>query len=212
MDADTEQKLTYMARQIALEICRNQGAPMMPAATNTLPACGTFNPKMNGCENLLYAPITTNKFYLSGQTDIDEVVEGQIPVAPGASVLLSQGARPPWPAACYSLRYTLANNGTNHSDVQIEWFIDDVALDKKQYGNAIYNPDGTLIGNGMLPLPLAGGEPCCVGGNNRLRARISHRGKNNQIEGIQLYVEHARAKRCSSCATGGPCSCPKSEA
>jgi hypothetical protein len=211
MDAEMDEKLTLMARKIAQEICRNHGVQMLPASTSGIQACGAVPPMANGCENLLYAKITTNKFYLGGQTDIDEVVEGKIPVAPGDFVVLSQGARPPWPAACYSLRYTLANNGTNHSDVQIEWFIDDVALDKKQFGNAIYNPDGTLIGNGMLPVPLAGGEPCCVGGNNRLRARISHRGKNNQIEGIQLFVEHARPRRCSTCATGGPCSCQKSE-
>jgi hypothetical protein len=30
MDAETEQKLTFMARQIAAEMCRNNGAQMLP--------------------------------------------------------------------------------------------------------------------------------------------------------------------------------------
>ena len=62
MDAETEQKLTYMARQIAAEMCRNNGAQMLPASTATgMQACGTLMPS-NGCENLLYAPITTQRF------------------------------------------------------------------------------------------------------------------------------------------------------
>jgi hypothetical protein len=128
----------------------------------------------NGCENLLYAPITTQRFYRGGRTDINVILEGQIPVVPGASVLLAQDVRPPWPTGCYSLRYRLANNGNNHDEIQIEWFLDDELLDTKHYGSEIYNNDGTVIKDGLLPIPLAMGQHCCVGGNNRLRARIRH--------------------------------------
>jgi hypothetical protein len=107
----------------------------------------------NGCENLLYAPITTFRFLRSGRTDINVIIEGTIPVVPGASVLLSQDSRPPWPTGCYSLRYRLANNGTNHDDILIEWFLDDELLDTKHYGSEIYNADGTVIGDGLLPVP-----------------------------------------------------------
>jgi hypothetical protein len=149
MDTETEEKLTYMARQIASEICRNPAALMVsntPAAaaaaaaasSTAFQACGTLTP-LNGCENLLYAPITTFRFYRGGRTDINIVQEGQIPVVPGASVLLSQDARPPWPTGCYSLRYRLANNGANHDEIQIEWFLDDELLDTKHYGSEIYN-------------------------------------------------------------------------
>ena len=58
MDPEIEQKLNYMARQIAAEMCRNNGAQMLPATTaGALQACGTLMPT-NGCENMLYAPIT----------------------------------------------------------------------------------------------------------------------------------------------------------
>jgi len=94
MDTETEEKLTFMARQIAAEMCRNPGALMTVPPTTSYPACGTLMPP-TGCENLLYAPITTFRFYRGGRTDINIVQEGQIPVIPGASVLLSQDSRPP---------------------------------------------------------------------------------------------------------------------
>ena len=224
MDTETEEKLTFMARQIASEICRNPSALMVsstPAAaaaaaaaasavasaaaagTTVYPAGGgTFTP-LNGCENLLYAPITTFRFYRGGRTDISVREEGQIPVIPGASVLLSQAPHPPWPTGCYSLRYRLANNGSNHDEIQVEWFLDDELLDTKHYGSEIYNADGTVIGDGLLPVPLAMGQHCCVGGNNRLKARIRHLGNNNQIENIRLFVHHGKGiKCCSSCSMG----------
>jgi hypothetical protein len=85
-------------------------------------------------------------------------------------------ARPPWATGCYSLRYRFANNGNNHGEVQIEWFLDEEQLDTKHYGSEIYDNDGTVIKDGLQPIPLAMGQHCCVGGNNRLRARISHTG------------------------------------
>src|SRR5690606_4635018 len=136
-------------------------------------------------------------------TDIDQVVEGQIPVAPGSSVLLSQRAHPGWAPGCYVLRYRLANKGDNHDDIRIEWFVDTEPLDTIHYGSEIYNGDGTVINEGKLPIPLAAGEHCCIGGNSRLRVKISHVGNANQIENIRLYVEHAdTVKCCSGCATG----------
>jgi len=207
MDAETEQKLTYMARQIAAEMCRNQSTQMLPAAAGALPACGTMMPA-SGCENLLYAPITTFRFYRGGRTDINVILEGQIPVVPGASVLLAQDVRPPWPTGCYSLRYRLANNGNNHDEIQIEWFLDEELLDTKHFGSEIYNNDGTVIKDGLLPIPLAMGQHCCVGGNNRLRARIRHTGNNNQIENIRLFVHHGKGIQCcSSCSMGRSCDC-----
>ena len=218
MDTETEEKLTFMARQIASEICRNPAALMVsntPAAaaaaaaasSTAFQACGTLTP-LNGCENLLYAPITTFRFYRGGRTDINIVQEGQIPVVPGASVLLSQDARPPWPTGCYSLRYRLANNGANHDEIQIEWFLDEELLDTKHFGSEIYNNDGTVIKDGLLPIPLAMGQHCCVGGNNRLRARISHLGNSNQIENIRLFVHHGKGIQCcSSCSMGRSCDC-----
>ena len=208
MDAETEQKLTYMARQIAAEMCRNSGAQMLPATTaGALQACGTLVPT-NGCENLLYAPITTQRFYRSGRTDINVILEGLIPVVPGSSVLLAQDVRPPWPTGCYSLRYRLANNGNNHDEIQIEWFLDEELLDTKHFGSEIYNSDGTVIKDGLLPIPLAMGQHCCVGGNNRLRARIRHTGNNNQIENIRLFGHHGKGIQCcSSCSMGRSCDC-----
>jgi hypothetical protein len=204
MADETEDKLNYMADRIAAKL---MGQSMLPATVAQLQACGTMMPT-NGCENLNYAPITTQRFYRGARTDLNVIVEGQIPVAPGASVLLSQDARPPWPTGCFSLRYRLANNGNNHDEIRIRMFLDGEELDTEIFGSEIYNLDNTIIGDGLLPVPMAMGQHCCVGGLNRLRARISHMGNNNQIENIRLFVHHGKAiKCCSSCAMGRSCDC-----
>ncbi|MFZ6179881.1 hypothetical protein [Nannocystis pusilla] len=205
MDSETREKMDYLGEQIAKNLARLGGVGVALAGDGALPACGTAVPR-SGCENLNYANITTARFYRGGRTNIDQVVEGQIPVAPGSSVMLSQAAHPPWPTGCYVLRYRLANNANNHDDIKIEWFVDSEPLDAIQYGSEIYNNDNTVIGEGKLPIPLAMGEHCCIGGNNRLRVRISHLGNANQIENIRLHVEHANAvKCCSGCASGRSC-------
>ena len=204
MADETEEKLNYMSDRIADQLMRRG---MLPATAGQLQACGTGMPT-NGCENLNYAPITTQRFYRAARTDINQIIEGVIPVAPGSFVYLSQDARPPWPTGCFSLRYRLANNGNNHDEIRIEWYLDDEELDTKIYGSEIYNLDNTIIGDGLLPVPLAMGQHCCVGGMNRLRARIRHMGNNNQIENIRLFVHHGKAiKCCSSCAMGRSCDC-----
>ena len=158
MNSENEATLKLFAREIVAEMVRSNGAQMLPATTaGVLQACSTMVPT-NGCENLLYAPITTQRFYRSGRTDINVVLEGLIPVVPGSSVTLAQDVRPPWATGCYSLRYRFANNGNNHDEVQIEWFLDAEQLDTKHYGSEIYNNDGTVIGDGLLPIPLAMGQ------------------------------------------------------
>jgi hypothetical protein len=108
-------------------------------------------------------------------------------------------------SACATAWPTTANN---HDEIRIEWYLDDEELDTKIYGSEIYNLDNTIIGDGLLPVPLAMGQHCCVGGMNRLRCRIRHMGNNNQIENIRLFVHHGRAiKCCSSCAMGRSCDC-----
>jgi len=210
MDAEIDPKLILLAHQIADKICRNQSTALVPAGMNAIQACGSITP-VNGCEGLQYAPITTFRFLRSGRTSLHIVTSGQIPVLPGTSVVLSQDAHPPWATGCYSLRYRLANNGNFHDLIQIEWLIDDEPLDTKHFGSEIYNNDGTVIGDGLLPIPLAMGQHCCVGGNNRLRARISHLGNNDQIENIRLFVHHGKAVTCcSSCSMGRSCDCGKS--
>src|SRR5262245_15945894 len=91
MDTDTKEKMEFLGREIAQNLARMNGYPMLPSGQTDPPACGTGVPKI-GCENLLYAPITVARFYRGGRTNIDQIVEGQIPVAPGSSVLLSQAA------------------------------------------------------------------------------------------------------------------------
>ena len=206
MNTENEENLKIVARQIVAEMLRSQNGqplPMLPAGQ----ACGMVVPT-NGCEGLLYAPITTRRFLQGGRTDINIIMDGKIPVVPGASVTLAQDVKPPWPTGCYNLRFRLANNGDNFEDIQIEWFLDDELLDTKHYGSEIYNNDGTVIGDGLLPIPLAMGQHCCVGGNNRLRARIRHTGNNNQIENIRLFVHHGKGIQCcSSCSMGRSCDC-----
>jgi hypothetical protein len=205
MDTETEEKLTFMARQIASEICRNPAALMVsntPAAAAAAAAAASAAASAAAAGGTVYPACGTLTPLISVK------VEGNIPVVPGASVLLSQAPHPPWPTGCYSLRYRLANNGSNHDEIQIEWFLDDELLDTKHYGSEIYNADGTVIGDGLLPVPLAMGQHCCVGGNNRLMARIRHLGNNNQIENIRLFVHHGKGiKCCSSCSMGRSCDC-----
>ncbi|MCY1004453.1 hypothetical protein OV079_02485 [Nannocystis pusilla] len=154
---------------------------------------------------MLYSEITLQESNRSGRT-VFKIVEGKKPVAPGSFIVFEQPARPGWATGCYVLKYRLANNGNNHDDIQIEWFIDDYPLDAVHYGDDIYQLNNTFIGDGKLPVPLARGKHCCIGANNRLRAKISHIGTSNQVENIRLYVEHANAvKCCSGCAAGRGC-------
>jgi hypothetical protein len=206
MADQNETNIDYLADRLVAKLMGH--TQMLPAIAGQLQACGMGGMPTNGCENLNYAPITTQRFYRAARTDLAVIVEGQIPVAPGGSVLLSQDAKPPWPTGCFSLRYRLANNGNNHDEMRITWFMDDEELDTKIYGSEIYNLDNTIIGDGLLPVPLAMGQHCCVGGMNKLRARIQHMGNNNQIENIRLFVHHGKAiKCCSSCAMGRTCDC-----
>jgi hypothetical protein len=211
MDAETKQTKLPSWPGRSRRRCAAARAPRCcPRARPSFRPAAASRPT-NGCEGLQYAPITTFRFLRSGRTDLNVITSGQIPVVPGTSVTLSQDVRPPWPTGCYSLRYRLANNGNNHDEIQIEWFIDDEQLDTKHFGSEIYNNDGTVINDGLLPVPLAMGQHCCVGGNNRLRARISHLGNNNQIENIRLFVHHGKAVTCcSSCSMGRSCDCGKS--
>lgn len=86
MDAETKQTITIMAREIAQEMCRSPGTAMLPASPTVIQACGTITPT-NGCEGLLYAPITTFRFLRSGRTNLNIVTSGQIPVLPGTSIV-----------------------------------------------------------------------------------------------------------------------------
>jgi hypothetical protein len=154
-------------------------------------ACGTLTP-LNGCENLLYAPITTFRFYRGGRTDINIVQEGQIPVVPGASVLLSQDA-----AAAVADRLLQPALPPRQQRQQPRRDPDRVVPRRRAARHQALRQrdlqrDGTVIGDGLLPVPLAMGQHCCVGGNNRLRARIRHLGNNNQIENIRLFVHHGK--------------------
>ena len=188
---EMDPRLTSFARSVAEQLALlGVGAPGTAAPRATVPgtamlpgemypSCGTRVPKI-GCEGLQYADITLLRFYRSGRTEIDQVVEGKIPLAPGASVVLSQKPRPPWAAGCYSLRYQFANGATHHDLVKIEWSIDGELLDSVQYGSEIFNYDNTVIGSGKLPLPLALGEHCCIGGSNLLQVRITHMGNANR--------------------------------
>lgn len=169
------------------------------------PACGV-GAVMSPCGDLAFAPMTATRFYRSGRTLIDVIEEGKIPVAPGSSVVLSQRAHPAWAAGCFALSYRLANNGNNHDDIKIEWFLDSEPLDLVMYGSEFYGPNGDVLNGGKRPLPLAGSEQCCIGAFNRLRVRISHTGNANAIESVRVHVDHAgKVACCSACAVGQDC-------
>lgn len=206
MDKVTQENLDYVADRIAQQIDQKRAAvAALPAAQTDPPSCGSQS-VTNGCENLLYAQFTVEQFNRGGRTDLDQIVEGKIPVAPGSSVVLSQAPSPGWPTGCFVLRYRLANNGINHGNVKLEFFVDNVPLDRIHWGDDVYQLNNTLINEGKVPVPLARGKHCCLGANNRMRVRISHTGAENQIEDLRLYVEHGHAVECcSACASGHKC-------
>jgi hypothetical protein len=69
MNEEQKDNMMALARQIAEELYRKQGIPMLPATAPALQACGTNMPT-SGCEGLLYAPITTFRFYRAGRTEL----------------------------------------------------------------------------------------------------------------------------------------------
>lgn len=160
---------------------------------------------MNPCANVLFSEITIERFYRSGQTLLDQKIDGNIPIVPGQSATLEQKSHPGWSASCFRLTYRLANNGTNHQDVEIRFFIDGIELDKIIYGSDIYDNANHMIGDGFLPLPLANGRQCCIGAMNKLQVKITHTGAANQIEQPRIYVNHGPLACCSACAGGKSC-------
>jgi hypothetical protein len=175
MNSENEATLKLFAREIVAEMVRSNGAQMLPATTaGVLQACSSMVPT-SGCENLLYAPITTHRFYRGGRTDINVVLEGKVPLVPGrgraarAGRSAAVGDRLLQPALPVGQQRQQPRRGPGRvvsSTTEL--------LDTKHYGSEIYNSDGTVIGDGLLPIPLAMGQHCCVGGNNRLRVRITH--------------------------------------
>lgn len=163
------------------------------------------DPGLNPCANILYSEITVERFYRSGRTTIDEVFQGAVPIVPGQAARIRQAAHPGWLAGCFRLTYRLANNGTNHHDIEIRFFVDGIELDTVMYGSEIYDNANHIIGDGLLPVPLAHGKQCCIGALNRLEVELRHVGAANQLEQPRLFVNHGKAACCSACSAGKEC-------
>lgn len=163
------------------------------------------DPVIHPCANILYSELTVEQFYRSGRTSVDEVFSGVVPIVPGTAARLRQKAHPGWLAGCFRLTYRLANNGTNHHDIEIRFFIDGIELDTVMYGSEIYDNANHVIGDGLLPIPLAHGRQCCIGALNRLEVELKHVGANNQLEQPRLFVHHGKPACCNACAAGKSC-------
>lgn len=157
------------------------------------------------CATVLWSEITIEAFYRSGRTVLDQLLLGAIPIVPGQSATLTQIPHPGWLAGCFKLTYRLANNGTNHQDVEIRFLIDNIPLDTVIYGSEIYDNANHMIGDGMIPVPMAHGKQCCVGAMNRLQVEIRHTGANNQIEQPRIFVSHGMPACCNACSVGKMC-------
>lgn len=157
------------------------------------------------CRNMLHSPVTTEKFYRSGRIILDQIQSGVLPLAPGQQVTLTHKDVPGWASGCFMITYRLANNGTNHNDIRIRFFIDDYELDHDMFGSEIYDNDNQLIGNGWHPIPLTGGRQCCIGALNKLRIQLSHEGANNQLEQPRIIVRFGKTACCNACAVGLQC-------
>lgn len=169
-------------------------------------ACDMTTSANAHCANVLYSQITTERFYRSCRTNIDQIETGAIPIVPGQSTTLAQIGHPGWYAGCFQLTYRLANNGINHGDIKLEWFIDGELLDTTMYGSEIYDNNNNLIGDGFHPVPMACGKQCCIGALNKLKLKITHTGVANQLEQPRVFVNHGVQACCNSCGiTPGKC-------
>lgn len=165
----------------------------------------TCDTPIHPCAAVLWSDITVERFYRSGRTVLDNIISGAVPIVPGQAARLEQRPHPGWLAGCFKLTYRLANNGTNHQDVEIRFFIDGIELDTVIYGSEIYDNANGMIGDGLIPVPLAHGKQCCVGAMNRLQVEIRHTGANNQIEQPRIFVQHGMPACCNACSVGKSC-------
>lgn len=189
---------------VANEVFRRMVGEGMCVPMNTVAGCdgeGIDAP----CRNMLHSPVTTEKFYRSGRLILDQVESGVFPLAPGQTAVLTHRSAPGWASGCFMFTYRLANNGTNHNDIRIRFFVDDYELDHDMFGSEIYDNGNTLIGDGYHPIPLTGGRQCCIGALNKLRIQISHEGANNQLEQPRIIVRHGKTACCNACAVGMSC-------
>lgn len=196
--------MSEMSEDQMLDALAEKVAEKMGAGNGAFSACdGSL--MVNPCGNLMWSPVTVMKFYQSGETAIDVIESGLVPVAPGATTVLAQAPHPGWGAGCIRITYRLANNGTNHQDIKFSFFLDDEPLDKHMFGSDIYDNANGLIGDGYHPLPLAGRRQCCIGAMNRLRVKIEHQGAANELQQPRITVTHGKVACCSACGTGRNC-------
>lgn len=169
-------------------------------------SCDPFMGSANAaCQNVLWSPVSTQRFYRSCRTNIDVIESGALPLAPGSSLVVKQAPHPGWLGGCFMITYRLANGGVNHGDIKFEWFLDTELLDGELWGSEIYDNANHLVGDGMHPLPMHCGVQCCIGGLNTLKLKVSHTGGVNQLEALRVFVQHGVKACCNACGSSRSC-------
>ena len=149
--------------------------------------------------NVLFSDFSMAEYSADNQVALKNLVTGlggdfvdALPVPPGKMIRLEHGARPGYRPAVIALDLSLANNGINYLDVEIEFFIVTGSGMGKSYGpkyrgNQFLEKNGTQI---RQKWPQHQAKPLTVGGMERLAVEIRHTGNQNNIDSIFLTVSH----------------------
>lgn len=165
-------------------------------------------------ENVLYSQATTAQYSNNNQVEIGTVVKGlggdyvdAVPVPPGKMIRLEQIPRPGYRPTTIALDVSMANNGVNYLDLQIQFFIipggqeGGMPHGPKYRGNQFLNKNGTQI---HLPFPPYQGEVLTIGSMERVAVEIKHGGQNNNIDSIYVTLYHDADCAYKACALPTP--------
>ncbi len=141
--------------------------------------------------NIPYSPVTLDKLSKENQVEITEVVKDagigyvdQYPVPPGKRIRLIQSQRPGYSPVSLMLALNLANDGKNHLDLAITYYI---TIDPKERGENVGEYRGFQFFNDKgaptsQPFPTYRNLPMTVGTREYLVIEIHHQGKSNSLE------------------------------
>jgi len=161
--------------------------------------------------NVLYSEVTTAEYSDDNQVELTNVVTGlggdyvdAVPVPPGKRIRLEQLSRPGYRPTTITFDVSMANNGVNYLDLEIQFFIipggqsGGKPYGPKFRGNQFLNKNGTQI---HLPWPMYQGKPLTVGSLERLAVEIKHGGAQNNIDSIYATVLHDADCAYNACRT-----------
>ncbi|MCB9756715.1 MAG: hypothetical protein H6713_42905 [Myxococcales bacterium] len=163
--------------------------------------------------NQLYSHITLDEYSDDTQTNIDVIVEdfgpgfvNTFPLSPNNAIRLEQGARPGFIPTKIAIDFNLANQGTNYSDLKVQFYlgpggtVKGKAIGPEYRGNQFINKNGTQI---HIDFPEYRGCAVTVGSVEKLAVEIRHVGTANNLVSAFVTIHYNNSDFYEQCKIEG---------